>query len=99
MDLRGYGPTREKALRDLSDLVDMQVSFAALKGQREMIWRDADPVWFGRFEAARRETLRARLRDYIAKRDRDESPEIASLPLPHVIDEISRSFRADGQTA
>jgi hypothetical protein len=49
MDLRGYGETFEDALADLKDLVFMQVSFSRFKGQPELPWKAAEPIWFDRF--------------------------------------------------
>jgi hypothetical protein len=48
MDLRGYGNTSEEALRDLEDLVGMQISFSRLTGQPELVWKAAEPIWFER---------------------------------------------------
>jgi len=49
MDLRGYGPTFGDALEELTDLVATQIRFAHFKGQAELIWKSAEPVWFERF--------------------------------------------------
>lgn len=46
MDLRGYGETFEDALADLQDLIQMQISFALYKGHLEMIFKDAEPVYW-----------------------------------------------------
>lgn len=55
MDLRGYGETFDEACEDLTDLVGMQISFSRFKGQPELIWKAAEPIWFERF-AAKRQT-------------------------------------------
>ncbi len=85
MDLRGYGETFEEALEDLVDLVEMQVSFASFKGQPEMIWNPADPVWFERFSEVRQ----ARLRDIYGGGPHPENDgyRVRGMPIPppHVI--------------
>lgn len=79
MDLRGYGETFEEAKAELEDLVRMQVSFALSKNAPEMVWRDAEPVWFGRYEAGRREMLRAAVSSVALSR---EELELSELPIP-----------------
>ena len=54
MDLRGYGQTFREALEELTDLVRTQIRFAQFKGQPDMIWKSAEPVWFERFADVRR---------------------------------------------
>jgi hypothetical protein len=91
MDLRGYGATFEEALADLKDLVDMQISFSRFKGQPELIWKPAEPIWFERFADVRREYLEALVRE-----TEMTEPEysIAGLPIPpaHVIESRRSSF-------
>ena len=58
MDLRGYGPTFDDALDELDELVTMQLGFAQTKAQPELIWKPAEPVYWGLFEGARRDRLR-----------------------------------------
>lgn len=55
MDLRGYGQTFREALEELRELVATQIRFAHFKGQAELIWKSAEPVWFERFADVRRE--------------------------------------------
>ena len=80
MDLRGYGETWDDALRDLSELALMQVEFALIKGQPQMIWRDAEPEYWGRFRQAQRAAVIGQ---------KVTSPESHAtglvLPPPHVI--------------
>jgi hypothetical protein len=66
MDLRGYGSTFEEAQQDLTDLVAMQMGFARSKGQPELIWKPAEPVWFQLFA----NTLRQYLDDMSRQPDR-----------------------------
>ena len=92
MDLRGYGRTFKQAMEELRDLVNMQVSFALFKNQPEMIWRSAEPVWFSRYEEARKELLQARLRRRPAK---SPDTEVAAMPIPpdDVVESIKSGFR------
>jgi hypothetical protein len=63
MDLRGYGGSFGEALEELTDLVGTQIRFAQFKGQPELVWKPAEPVWFERFADARRERLNAMVQD------------------------------------
>ncbi len=97
MDLRGHGETFDEALGDLFDLVEMQVSFAFFKGQPEMIWKPADPVWLERFAEVRQ----ARLRDiYGGSETRPEkgSYRVRGMPIPppHVIADLPEFSQANG---
>ncbi len=87
MDLRGYGETFDQALSDLADLVHMQISFSRVKGQPELIWRAADPIWFERFAEVRRDFLEALVRE--AELIEPEY-NIAGLPIPpaHMIQSL-----------
>lgn len=91
MDLRGYGGTFEAALADLGELVAMQIGFAQFKGQPEMVWKAAQPIWFERFAEARREHLEA-----LGRASEVVEPEysVAGLPIPpaHVIEGIRQGF-------
>src|SRR5258707_164622 len=85
MDLRGYGKTFAEALDELADLVGMQISFSRFKGQPELIWKAAEPIWFERFAATRREYLEALVREAAMS---EPEYSIAGLPIPppHVIE-------------
>jgi hypothetical protein len=89
MDLRGYGETFEDAFKDLEDLVGMQIGFSRFKGQPELIWKAAEPIWFERFAEVRREYLEALVRD-----SEVTEPEysIAGLPIPPA--DVLESFRS-----
>lgn len=79
MDLRGYGATFEQAYEGLRELVEMQISFAAFKGQPGMIWKDAEPVWFSQWEKARSERQVA----FISQRTVSHADtEVTELQLP-----------------
>jgi hypothetical protein len=89
MDLRGYGETFEEAFKDLEDLVGMQIGFSRFKGQPELIWKAAEPIWFERFAEVRREYLEALVRD-----SEVTEPEysIAGLSIPPA--DVLESFRS-----
>jgi len=63
MDLRGYGETFEQALAELADLMAMQIGFAQFKGQPDLVWKPAEPVWFQLFSDMRRQLLESLLRE------------------------------------
>ena len=82
MDLRGYGPTFGEALEELTDAVATQIHFAHFKGQAELIWKPAEPVWFERFADVRRERLNALVQD---RQPLDPSFDVASLVIPSAV--------------
>jgi hypothetical protein len=91
MDLRGQGKTFDEAFEDLADLVGMQISFSRFKGEPELIWKAAEPIWFERFAATRREYLEALVRE-VAMSEPEYS--VAGLPIPpaHVISALQGGF-------
>lgn len=58
MDLWGHGKNFEEACEDLRDLLQMHVTFAIGKNQREMIYRPADPRFFAIFHQVHADDLR-----------------------------------------
>ncbi|HEV2851194.1 MAG TPA: hypothetical protein VHC97_00165 [Thermoanaerobaculia bacterium] len=93
MDIRGYGDTFAAALKEVYDLVLTQLSFAQFKGQPELIWNPAEPIWFERFNEAKQEHLTAWLQD----RKPDPAYNLASLPLPStlVLKQLGSKFVPD----
>lgn len=91
MDLRGYGKTFDEALKELKDLVEIQISFALFKGKPEMIFRPADPVWFERFADFRRSCLTEM---FTSSHHSHGNYEVAGLPIPsaHVIEALQSKF-------
>ena len=79
MDLRGYGQTFKEALEELRDLVSTQIRFAQFKGQSDLVWKSAEPVWFERFADVRRERLNALVQD---RTPSDPSFDVAGLVIP-----------------
>ena len=95
MDLRVYGPTFEDALDELTGIVNVQISFAIHKGEPELIWRPAEPIYWRLFDQARRE----RLQEFIlSSTPRNPDYAVGGLPLPppHVIAGLPEFQRADG---
>jgi hypothetical protein len=90
MDLRGYGPTFEEAVRDLADLVRMQVSFAHFKGQPEMVWKPAEGVWWELFAEVRRNLLEASMRTGHYPPNEDYSIAGIRIPPAHEIANFSQ---------
>ncbi len=90
MDLRGRGSTFKDAVENLAHLVAMQISFAQFKGQPDMIWRAAEPVWFQRYADIRRERM-ALLEE---EPHDDDEYQIAGMPVPppHVIAAMSSEY-------
>jgi hypothetical protein len=79
MDLRGYGQTFEQALAELADLMAMQIGFAQFKGQPELVWKPAEPVWFQLFADTRRQHLEALLRE---RKLTSSEYQVAALQIP-----------------
>jgi hypothetical protein len=98
MDLRGYGETFKDAFADLEDLVIMQISFSRFKGQPELIWKAAEPIWFDRFAEARRDYLNSLITD---EKEVDPEYSVAGLPIPpaHVIAAMNNGFVQSDPTA
>lgn len=94
MDLRGYGKSLKEAFEELHGLVLMQISFALVKRQPEMIWKGADPIWFDRFAEARRAQMESAITE--APLDADFQAGGLEIPPAHVISHLKNNFsRAD----
>lgn len=93
MDIRRYGPTFGKTVTELQELVAMQISFAHFKGQPEMIWKAADPIWFERFADVRKSCLTS-LMQPVAHRSIHSDYEVTGIPIPppHVIRQLQTQF-------
>ena len=96
MDLRGYGNSWEEAAEDLRDLILMQIDFAFFKGQPEMIWKPAEPVWFGLFA-----DLQAKRKRALMSEPANAEYQIGGIPIPppHVLAKRHPQFRpsSDGE--
>ena len=57
MDLIGIGDTPKKAVADLADHTEMQVSFANQQGNPSMLWHPAPKWLFDKFEKLAREKV------------------------------------------
>lgn len=91
VSIRGYGETFEEACDDLKDLVLMQISFAIFKGQIDMIWYPADPVYFDLFSQQRRQQLADAL---VKSATADNQYRAGSVPFPspQVISKAKNNF-------
>jgi len=90
MDLRGYGSTFQEALKDLVNLVEMQVSFSEYKGQPDMAYHPAEATYWTLFSQLREDRLR-----HLAKaREATTEYEICGIPVPpaHVIQDQKNKF-------
>ena len=58
MDLRGYGKTFESALKELENLIKVQIGFALQMNQPAMIWKPAEPRYFDIFSRLREESIK-----------------------------------------
>ena len=63
MDLRGYGPTPQRALADVIEMIKAQVTFAVQRKHPESVWRRADEKYWKMFEEARRNHFVSELSD------------------------------------
>jgi len=88
MDLRGYGTTPNKAMKELIELVQMQISFANFKKQPEMIWKDAEPHWFRVFEKAKVLALKALMKAAGVMPSTEFSIDSLRIPPAHMLSSI-----------
>ena len=102
MDLRGYGPTFEEAKKELEDSIQMQISFARFKGETNMIFHPAEPIYFSLFAQIRADHLASLASGRISTGDVQETESeyaISGLAMPpaHVIAGLRDKFAlADG---
>lgn len=89
MDIRGYGPTFDKALKELIELVEMQISFAYQNDKPELVWHPADPEWFQVYNHVQAQKLRR------APVTRDYEARGLPIPPPHVIAKMPEFCPAD----
>ena len=82
MDLRGYGKTIDEAVRELSDLVAMQLSFARLKSQPELVWKPAEPQYWTLFTNAKRDQLLRSAAGSTKRRNPDIEARALDVPPP-----------------
>ena len=82
MDLRGYGKTIDEAVRELSDLVAMQLSFARLKSQPELVWEPAEPQYWTLFTDAKRDQLLRSAAGSTKRRNPDIEARALDVPTP-----------------
>jgi hypothetical protein len=54
MDVRGYGPTLQAAIKDVMEMLQAQITFAVQMGHPETIWHPAEEKYWRMWERARR---------------------------------------------
>ncbi len=88
MDLRGYGKTFEDAQTELMDLVQAQFSFAAFKGQPELVWHSSDRKYWKMFE----DTKRTGIQNFSLGTKTTPPHRVTGMPVPpaHVIAELAK---------
>ncbi len=91
MDLRGHGQTFAEALEDLRDAMTMQIGFAQFKGETEMIFHPAEPMYFSLFAQVRNDYITALARSCPAT---ESEYTVAGMPIPpaHAIAARRSSF-------
>jgi len=74
MDIRGYGPTVEAALKDVIGMLQAQITFAVQMGHPETVWHRAEEKYWRIWDRARRNK-------FVAEASGSEAPtdEIADL--------------------
>ena len=92
MDIWGRGKTLQEAHDELKDLVLMQISFALHQGKPEMIWRDADPVYFQHFADAVARQLNIVETRFIGTPDSNYDIKNLPYPSPQVIAQKRKEF-------
>ncbi|MCB9479439.1 MAG: hypothetical protein H6684_07730 [Deltaproteobacteria bacterium] len=59
MDLKGHGKTDRKALDELAEMVEMQISFALQRGEHGLLYHPADESLFRRFRSLQAAAVQA----------------------------------------
>lgn len=70
MNVRGYGPDHDTALRDLIGMVAAQISFAMQQGNPESVWHPAEASYWAMFKEARKNRFIADVSGSEAPKDR-----------------------------
>ncbi len=90
MDLRGYGKTLDEARDELDELATLQLRFARFKGQPELVWKPAEPMYWRLFDGALREQVRALASAKQPPENGNYTARGLTLPPSHVLDQLSR---------
>ena len=80
MDLRAYGDTFDDAMKELLELIDMQLSFAAYKKKPEMIFKRAEKKYFDLYATAKVEVLENIMR---GRTSPVEGNQVSDVPIPN----------------
>ncbi len=89
MDLRGYGDTPAEAEEELKELVFAQFSFAAFKGQPELIWKRAEPQYWKMFADAKRASIQEFSLGSVRTKPERQATGLA-VPPAHVIAKLAK---------
>ena len=82
MDLHGCGKTFEDALKELEELIEMQVSFALYKEDFDLLDHPAEKKYFGMYyDALLKKTLAASKGEKANSIDREETTALIHLDL------------------
>ena len=95
MDLRGYGETMDDAIRELNDLVAMQLSFARFKSQPELAWKPAEPQYWTLFANAQRDQLLRFATSSTNQSSAETEARTLPVPPPNVMAELSEFQQAN----
>ena len=87
-DLVGYGKYFGKALDNLVELTEMQVSFAIQTQQPSLLYHPAPMHIIESYNTA----FQLSLRNYAMKRKSRKDQKVASLPLPPAATEVENAF-------
>ena len=87
-DLVGYGANFQKALNNLMELTEMQVSFALQKKKPTLLDHPAPPEIIETYNSL----MRTRLQQFTKKSPTDAKHDIACIPLPVIDRRIKSTF-------
>lgn len=91
MDLRGYGKSFKRALKELEELIEMQISFAHFKNDPELIFHPAAPTYWTLFAQVSQDRLRA-LSNAIDNKNAEYQVGGLALPPTHEIANFNKDF-------
>jgi hypothetical protein len=95
MDLRGYGKTFKKALKELEDSIAMQICFARFKNDPDLVFHPAELAYWNLFAQVSQDRLRALS---TAVDDQDPEYQVGGLSIPkaHEIANFRREYSLPG---
>lgn len=78
MDLQAHGKTHQAALDALAEMVISQIAFAMQKKQPDLVFRDAEPMYWQMYDRERRAAMRATL---MQQKREDSDIRASNLPI------------------